>query len=170
MKEYEENDVFERKCPKCKKCRKFTQKHNLDYAIRHNSLCRSCANKESKIRPEVRNNMSKNHADVSGKRNPNYGKHRETYYQSDAWNRYKMDVINITKGQSLSNLENFDKRGRWTYHLDHKISIYEGFVKKVSPEVIGHISNLQMLWWRDNLRKNTKNIKEWKDKLNGRRT
>jgi hypothetical protein len=64
-----------------------------------------------------------------------------------------MDVKNITKRQPLETLENFDKRGFRKYHLDHKFSIHEGFMRDISPKIIGHISNLQMLWWKDNLQK-----------------
>ncbi|CAB4123240.1 hypothetical protein UFOVP29_399 [uncultured Caudovirales phage] len=47
-------------------------------------------------------------------------------------------------------------RSRYEYHLDHIFSVEEGFKNKVSPEIIGHWTNLQMLWHVDNSRKNTK--------------
>lgn len=36
------------------------------------------------------------------------------------------------------------------YHLDHIFSKHQGFIDGVSPEVIGHYTNLQMLWHSDN--------------------
>lgn len=48
------------------------------------------------------------------------------------------------------------KRSRWQYHLDHIFSIDEGFKQNIPPEIIGHWTNLQMLWYRDNSIKNTK--------------
>lgn len=47
-------------------------------------------------------------------------------------------------------------RSRYKYHLDHIFSVEEGFKQGVSPEVIGHWSNLQMLWHLDNSIKNIK--------------
>lgn len=42
------------------------------------------------------------------------------------------------------------------YHIDHIFSIYDGFVQGVSPLVISHRMNLQMLPWRDNVVKHNK--------------
>ena len=52
---------------------------------------------------------------------------------------------------------NFEKRGKMgvdsAYNLDHKYSIIEGFKNNVPPQTIGHIANLEMLPWKDNLSK-----------------
>jgi hypothetical protein len=72
---------------------------------------------------------------------------------------YELKVNSITRKQSLNLLENFDKRGRFQYHLDHIIPISVGFIKNINPKIIGNIKNLQMLWWSDNLKKHNK-IKE----------
>jgi hypothetical protein len=40
--------------------------------------------------------------------------------------------------------------------LDHIIPIAHGWRKKISPYIIGDISNLQMLPWRENLLKSDK--------------
>ena len=54
-------------------------------------------------------------------------------------------------------LENIEKRGRagvkGAYHLDHIKSMWYGFHNNISPEIIGDISNLQMLPWLENQRK-----------------
>lgn len=42
------------------------------------------------------------------------------------------------------------------WHLDHKISIMHGFINNIDPNIIGHVSNLQMLPWRDNIVKSDK--------------
>jgi hypothetical protein len=47
-------------------------------------------------------------------------------------------------------------RSRYKYHLDHIFSVEEGFKQSVPPEVIGHWTNLRMLWHLDNSIKNTK--------------
>ena len=41
------------------------------------------------------------------------------------------------------------------WHIDHKFSILKGFQEKISPFVIGHKSNLQMIPWRDNISKHS---------------
>lgn len=47
-------------------------------------------------------------------------------------------------------------RSRYKYHLDHIFSVEEGFKQGVPAEVIGHWTNLRMLWHLDNSIKNTK--------------
>lgn len=47
-------------------------------------------------------------------------------------------------------------RSRYKYHLDHIFSVEEGFKQGIPPEVIGHWTNLRMLWHLDNSIKNTK--------------
>jgi hypothetical protein len=47
-------------------------------------------------------------------------------------------------------------RERYKYHLDHIFSVEEGFKQGVAPEIIGHWTNLRMLWHLDNSIKNTK--------------
>jgi hypothetical protein len=43
------------------------------------------------------------------------------------------------------------------YHIDHIISITEGFNKNIPIDDIASIDNLQMLPWRDNIIKSNKN-------------
>ena len=47
-------------------------------------------------------------------------------------------------------------RSRYQYHLDHIFSVEEGFKNKVPAKVIGHWTNLRMMWHLDNSIKNTK--------------
>ena len=47
-------------------------------------------------------------------------------------------------------------RSRYKYHLDHIFSVEEGFKQGISADVIGHWTNLRMLWHLDNSVKNTK--------------
>ena len=79
--------------------------------------------------------------------------------------KYHRDVMNITKKQDISNLPNLNLRGlagvTGAYHLDHIISIKEGFDKNISAEIIGHITNLQFITWEDNIKKSI----EYKNKI-----
>jgi hypothetical protein len=52
-------------------------------------------------------------------------------------------------------LENFDKRGRNKFHLDHRYSIHKGFKNNIDSKIIGHIKNLQMLPESENIKKGT---------------
>jgi len=77
-----------------------------------------------------------------------------------AWKAYKIDVWRITNQQPIQQLENFNRRGvngqTGAYTLDHIISIKKGFIENTPPEQIGHIDNLQMLPWEENITKGWK--------------
>jgi hypothetical protein len=70
---------------------------------------------------------------------------------------YYREVWRITNQQPLELLENYDKRGNAgqydAYQLDHIYPISKGFINGISPDVIGNINNLQMLYWLDNRKK-----------------
>jgi len=73
---------------------------------------------------------------------------------------YKRAVWHVTKQQDISILPNIEKRGRQdidlnAYHLDHIISIKEGYKQNIPADQIGHISNLQMIPWLENIKKGT---------------
>jgi hypothetical protein len=74
------------------------------------------------------------------------------------YRKYSDSVRAITKQQPINKLENFHKRGKsgkpGSFQLDHMYSVKDGFINNVSPEIIGHISNLQML-------PSTENRKKW---------
>lgn len=70
--------------------------------------------------------------------------------------KYRRKVYYWTSKNDLTKLENYDKRGRAGYHLDHKYSIAEGFKNNVPPKVIGGINNLEFLLHTDNVKKGTK--------------
>lgn len=69
--------------------------------------------------------------------------------------KYRRLVRRITDKQPIHLLEHCEKRGRTgedgAYHLDHIIQIKQGFIEKISPEIVGHISNLRFIPWRENL-------------------
>jgi len=83
-------------------------------------------------------------------------------YQSTLsdWEKYKNEVWRVTNSQPLHLLENYDKRGAsgqdGAYQIDHMYSVLKGFKNAVPPTLIGHIDNLQMLPWLDNVKKGWK--------------
>lgn len=70
---------------------------------------------------------------------------------------YERAVIKITNLQPLYTLENYDKpRGRNQhgvdhYQLDHIYSIKQGFLNDIPSFIIGHISNLRFIPWKENV-------------------
>jgi hypothetical protein len=74
--------------------------------------------------------------------------------------KYYKRVKRISESQPLYLLENYDKRGKTgqqeAYHLDHIIPVSYGFIHNIPPEIIGDISNLQFIYWLENLRKGSK--------------
>lgn len=82
---------------------------------------------------------------------------RYTRHDTVEYGKYRKQVDNIT----YKSMRKFDKlidpdrlRGR-DYHIDHMYSAYEGFNNGVSPEIIGHHSNLCLIPSAANLMKNT---------------
>jgi hypothetical protein len=68
--------------------------------------------------------------------------------------------VNIKKyGQKF--LKNYEllsenKKRRDVYSIDHKYSIFEGFKKNISPEIIGSIVNLEIMILTENCSKYNK--------------
>ena len=91
--------------------------------------------------------------------------------QKKEWKLYREEVRRITQEQDLQSLEHYEKRLTYTllkehgyklyrsesYHtLDHIISIWFGWKNNISPEVIGHITNLRYIPGLENSNKGTK--------------
>ena len=73
---------------------------------------------------------------------------------------YSEKVDAYTKFQNLDLLRDIDFRLKRTnylyaYELDHMISKKDGFINNIPPEVIGHISNLQVIPWQENATKSS---------------
>lgn len=71
------------------------------------------------------------------------------YYQAVSY----ITEMNYHRYKSV--IDPHNKRGNG-YHLDHRFSIKAGFVNKVSPAVIGHHRNLELLPAEQNMKKNAK--------------
>jgi hypothetical protein len=87
----------------------------------------------------------------------NNGKFTPLEQKSD-WEKYAHEVWYHTNKNDLSKLDNHNLRGRIdlvenAYHLDHIVSITDGFNNKVDPEIIGSIYNLRFIPAHDNMRK-----------------
>lgn len=82
---------------------------------------------------------------VHNKRGYTEYKFKVDKYTRESYRLYK-DIIN--PGQY--------RRGRISYHLDHKYSITEGFRDNIDPKIIGSHHNLQMLTYSENISKKNK--------------
>ena len=92
-----------------------------------------------------------------GLNDEDYKKHLESIPENI---KYRKEVNSITKKQPLIKLENYEKRGNYkqvdSYNLDHKYSVMEGFRNNIEPKIIGHIANLEMLPYKENISKSDK--------------
>jgi len=70
-----DNILYKRNCPKCGKELSTKNVFWNRKAIRENKVCLSCSSKSHIITDKWRENMRKNHADISGEKNPFFGKH-----------------------------------------------------------------------------------------------
>lgn len=77
--------------------------------------------------------------------------------ESIARKEYKLLVQELTE-QNKESIEGIEDRGYRTYHIDHKISIDYGYRNNIPAEDIAHPSNLHMMWWEDNVSKNSDNL------------
>lgn len=172
-----------RKCPKCGEEITYTTKRALWYANKKGKPCLKCVRntEENKRRVSERCKGKKRVFTKEWKENigkagigrkfsdetilkrvaTRAGVTIEEYQESlPEYEKYRRMIRRITNQQPLYTLFNIEKRGRTTYHLDHIISIAEGFRKNILPEIIGNIENLQMLPAKENLIKSDKTIGE----------
>lgn len=83
--------------------------------------------------------------------------------------KYYKEVIRITRLQNIKILEHYEKQSKapneHAYHLDHIYPIIKGFENNIPPEIIGDISNLRFIPWKENLYKSDKLLKETDRKI-----
>jgi hypothetical protein len=91
-----------------------------------------------------------------------YGITLDDWYQMTSDKQlYYLKVRSITRSQDLKCLENYKKRGTSKnngYHLDHIYPVSLGYINNISPEKIGHITNLRYIPWKENILKSNKLI------------
>lgn len=156
---YSELDkIFSRICPRCKEKIWHTTKRQAEESGKHKRLCNRCSAyiyQKNWIHIISKESLRKMRATKAG-----YSSWEEYEKEYPKKKRYKAEVWRFTYQQPLETLENYNMRGRCgvenAYQIDHIISVDEGYKKNISVEKIGHISNLQMLPWRKNLKKSNK--------------
>ena len=66
--------MFKRKCPNCNKMLLYANTYDMLYAERDETTCKSCAHIGIKFSEIHKKHLRENHADISGKNHPMYGK------------------------------------------------------------------------------------------------
>jgi hypothetical protein len=125
--------------------------------------------KSTKLRSEKFKNWlktedGKKHLDKCKARLPRKRGSDHPNYNPDmgALDRYKVECSKITNlfFDDLQLLENYSKRSlagtEGGYHLDHRISLKFGYDNGIPPELVGHIENLIMIPWSENISKKDK--------------
>jgi len=78
----------------------------------------------------------------------------------EEYSQYNDEVYKVTYkslNEHKDKIKNLKLRGRqYGYDLDHRFSIYEGFIREIDPEIIGHWKNLIIIKDRKNRRKGKK--------------
>ena len=91
-----------------------------------------------------------------------------------SFNEYCIEVIKLTRvnmrlnGKSKFGENHKEILGVNTYHIDHNLSKYDGYIQNIDPKIISNIENLEILSANDNRRKNIKSgitIDELLDKI-----
>lgn len=150
---------FKRNCPQCKKEMGYVTEFSFTRAIKQNAVCNSCSSKIYK--KSWKYVIKDEHVKKMAAKKAGY----DTYdaYMADLDNRkqYYREVRKITRQQDIRILENYDKlRGLCgvdgAYQLDHIIPVSVGYEQNIAPATIGHISNLQIIPWKDNLLKSNR--------------
>jgi len=78
---------------------------------------------------------------------------------------YYAKVWEVTESQPLHILENNDKRGWKSFHLDHIYPISSSYKDGLSPKKVGNIKNLQFIPHKENIAKGSKITTESKNAL-----
>ena len=70
---------------------------------------------------------------------------------TSAFRAYARIAWLITEQQPWRELPNAERRGWRDYHLDHIKPLFRCWQQGISPGIAGHISNLQMLPYQENM-------------------
>lgn len=150
---------FFRICPNCKKSKGYVRRYSIERANKQNSVCNSCS---AIIYKKTWNDViTSAHREKMAAKKAGYDTFAAYMKDLDNRKKYYRDVRLVTTKQDISLLENYDKlRGlcgvNEAYQLDHIISVSKGYTDNIAPDIIGDISNLRIIPWKDNLLKSNK--------------
>lgn len=150
---------FVRNCPDCQKQMEYNRFDSLTRAIKQNTVCNSCSS--YKYKKSWTHVIKDEHIKQMSAVKAGYDSFDEYMADLDKKKKYRRAVTIITRQQDISSLPNSDKlRGLCgvdgAYQLDHIISVDEGYKQQIAADQIGHINNLQIIPWKQNLLKSNK--------------
>jgi len=119
----------------------------LGYYKRNYDCCsHSCSNTNKWRDPEYNQRVSDK---ISNAKSGHY-KHSELY-------NYRIDVKRFTRRNYKKYKNIINPKGlplkKSKYNLDHKFSVYEGFINKIDPRIISSPYNLEVISEEDNIKK-----------------
>ncbi len=171
------------RCIDCNKKLVYSSKQSAESSLKRKCKCNSCGNKgriswNKGLTKESDKRILRQSKTISGNKSNLYGRTGQNnisvkrildkfnisydeYINSLPKRKYYYRVVlNITKRQPIHLLENYNKRGpsgkRNSYHLDHIYPISKGFENSIPPEIIGDITNLRFIHWKENVSKSNK--------------
>jgi len=87
----------------------------------------------------------------------------------EEFKEYSRKTRILTHEQKVNDMENSQKRGKagkdGAYHLDHIISVKEGYLRNIPPELIADKRNLRFIPWEENYKKKCKFEADYLDLL-----
>lgn len=144
---YQSNNLYVRSCPECNDIITYIKKYYAYSACIKNSKCISCSTKGD-------NNGRVHYAlkkyNVLSIKELDLLLPDKTLYYKNVWR--------CTYKQPLILLNNYRPERKNGYAIDHIYPISHGFKNNIPPEIIGNISNLQMLPFKENESKSDKII------------
>lgn len=132
------NIIYIRNCPDCNKEIKTKNKYFYNKSIKENSKCVVCngkAKKGIKLSTAARLKMSLNHADISGDKNPFFGKKHtpETIGKIKKSKQGKNYVTEYMRQRSRErNLENVDKYGIYVFFNKNACAYFDDLSAKMN--------------------------------------
>lgn len=151
---------FFKECTKCGNKQFYKSESGLRESIRLGTICNSCSGIENKKGYKLNSILTNEQRQEAIAKRHGYNSYAEYDSLRTELDKYRSAVWSVTGKQPIHILPNIEKRGLCgvpgAYQLDHIIPITEGFKQNIPAEVIGNITNLQMLPWQENLKKSNK--------------
>jgi hypothetical protein len=146
-------------CNDCGNILYYSSKWHLTESIRNNTVCDSCAN--YKYEKTWKNVITEDHIKSMRATKAGFTSWEEYKQKYPSKKMYQNEVRRLTRKQPLHILPNYSKlEENWgkmgvdgAYQVDHIVSIDKGWKDMIPAEEIANISNLQVMKWEDNLRK-----------------
>lgn len=77
--------------------------------------------------------------------------------KNEGFRIYKKKVWDLTE-IICKGLKGIEKRGFKNHHIDHKISIWQGYKSSIPVEYIASLENLRMIPYKENMLKGRKSV------------